>query len=210
MRCIFCKTESSESKSVEHIIPESLGNLRYTLPQGMVCDKCNNYFSRKIEGKMLEQTYFKNLRFRQKIDSKKGRCPIENGVLLTLGSDIKIQIDRNSGNHRVSNVRINTEDFEKILNSNQMFVIFPSPDLPERNDLIISRFLGKVGLELLASTPVPEKALNEFVIDNPDFDLLRNFVRYGKPNMDWPYHMRRIYPENKSFLIDGVKGQMVH
>jgi hypothetical protein len=176
----------------------------------MVCDKCNNYFSRKIERKMLEQPYFKNLRFRQKIESKRGKYPIEKGIIPTSNGDVEVHIDRNYKNHRISRVRINTGDFEKILNLKQQFLIFPKHDLPEKNNQIISRFLGKVGLELLASTPVPEKALNEFVIDNTEFDLLRNFVRYGKPNTVWPYHLRRIYHESKSFMIEGVKGQMVH
>jgi len=210
MRCIFCKKESLASKSVEHIIPESLGNSRSILPPGIVCDKCNNYFSRKIEGKMLEQSYFKNLRFRQNIESKRGRCPIETGVLRTRNSEIKVPIDRNTKNPRISTVRVNTEDFEKLLIFSPTELIFSSPDLPEVNNQIISRFLGKVGLELLASTPVPEKALNEFVIDNTEFDLLRNFVRYSKPDIVWPYHLRRIYAENKPFLIEGVNGQMIH
>ncbi|MBO5921575.1 MAG: hypothetical protein J6Q48_04230, partial [Bacteroidaceae bacterium] len=47
MKCIFCKQESTNAKSVEHIIPETLGNKTFVLPLGMVCDQCNNYFSRK-------------------------------------------------------------------------------------------------------------------------------------------------------------------
>lgn len=54
MNCIFCKEESSNSRSIEHIIPESLGNKDHVLPPGIVCDKCNNYFARKIEKKILE------------------------------------------------------------------------------------------------------------------------------------------------------------
>ena len=44
MRCLFCKQDSSSTKSVEHIIPESIGNKTLILPLGYVCDKCNNYF----------------------------------------------------------------------------------------------------------------------------------------------------------------------
>ena len=49
MRCLFCKQDSSNTKSVEHIIPESLGNKTLILPRGYVCDKCNNYFAIKVE-----------------------------------------------------------------------------------------------------------------------------------------------------------------
>jgi hypothetical protein len=50
MRCPFFKSDSTASRSIEHIIPESLGNMTQILPPGVVCDGCNNYFSRKVEG----------------------------------------------------------------------------------------------------------------------------------------------------------------
>ena len=49
VRCIFCKTKSSACVSVEHIIPESLGNTQHILPRGWVCDSCNNYMATKVE-----------------------------------------------------------------------------------------------------------------------------------------------------------------
>ena len=48
MRCIFCKKDSLDSKSIEHIMPESLGNVNHILQPGVVCDECNNYFARKV------------------------------------------------------------------------------------------------------------------------------------------------------------------
>ena len=71
MKCIFCKKDSSNSKSVEHIIPESLGNKSHILPKGIVCDSCNNYFAIKIEKKVLDKPYFKNVRYRNLITTKK-------------------------------------------------------------------------------------------------------------------------------------------
>ncbi len=75
MRCLFCKQDSSASKSVEHIIPESLGNTTSVLPKGIVCDKCNNYFSRKIEQPFLESPAIKTLRFQEAIPNKRGKVP---------------------------------------------------------------------------------------------------------------------------------------
>lgn len=40
MQCVFCHKNSVASKSVEHIIPESLGNKHHFLPKGYVCDEC--------------------------------------------------------------------------------------------------------------------------------------------------------------------------
>ncbi len=62
MRCIFCKGDSNQSRSVEHIIPEALGNIEHVLPRGIVCDTCNNYFARKVEGPLLETQWFRHAR----------------------------------------------------------------------------------------------------------------------------------------------------
>ena len=64
MNCLFCKQNTDNSKSVEHIIPESLGNKEHILPRGLVCDNCNQYFAIKIEKPLLEQPYFRNIRHR--------------------------------------------------------------------------------------------------------------------------------------------------
>jgi hypothetical protein len=80
MRCIFCKHNSDNSTSIEHIIPESLGNTEHILPQGIVCDSCNNYFAGKIEKPLLETDYFLYARFEQFIPSKKGRIPLIKGL----------------------------------------------------------------------------------------------------------------------------------
>ena len=81
MRCIFCKKDSSETKSIEHIIPESLGNKSFVLPRGYVCDKCNNYFAREIERPFLEQMNVQLLRFEESIPNKKNRIPTIKGLI---------------------------------------------------------------------------------------------------------------------------------
>ena len=75
MRCIFCKTSSDDSKSVEHIIPESLGNVAHTLSAGIVCDKCNQYFALKVEKPVLDSNVFRTIRSRMNVPNKKGRVP---------------------------------------------------------------------------------------------------------------------------------------
>jgi hypothetical protein len=71
MRCLFCKQDFSLSRSVGHIIPESLGGLSHTLPSGVVCDRCNNYFSHSVEKPFLESEAIELLRFNKVIVSKK-------------------------------------------------------------------------------------------------------------------------------------------
>src|SRR5688572_24033225 len=81
MRCVFCKKNSDLSRSIEHIVPESLWNKRNTLPKGIVCDSCNNYFARKVENPFLSSTAIKTLRFHQAIPSKKGKIPSIKAIL---------------------------------------------------------------------------------------------------------------------------------
>lgn len=73
MICLFCKQSTHDSRSEEHVIPESLGNKRNILPRGVVCDSCNNYFSIKIEKPLLEMPYFVSVRHRNGIRNKKRR-----------------------------------------------------------------------------------------------------------------------------------------
>lgn len=72
-RCIFCKSSSNSFTATEHIIPQSLGNIDHTLPKGVVCDKCNNYFAIKIESKVLNSGYLRNVRSWMSVPSKKGK-----------------------------------------------------------------------------------------------------------------------------------------
>src|SRR5690606_12119423 len=75
MKCIFCKRSSAGSHSVEHIIPESLGNTEHMLPAGIVCDGCNNYFACKIEKPLLESGMFRLLRYDRQLPNKRGKIP---------------------------------------------------------------------------------------------------------------------------------------
>ena len=75
LRCIFCKRASEDNRSVEHIIPESLGNSAHVLPSGIVCDQCNQYFARKVERQILESAMFMHLRSGMEVPSKRGRIP---------------------------------------------------------------------------------------------------------------------------------------
>ncbi len=73
MRCIFCGNDSTTSRSVEHIVPASFGNSTSVLPKGIVCDKCNNYFARKIESPFLNSEAVLQLRQELEIHNRDGK-----------------------------------------------------------------------------------------------------------------------------------------
>lgn len=60
-------------------------------------------------------------------------------------------------------------------------------------DTITSRFIGKIALESLAHKLSFSKDGLDHLIDDKQFDPIRNHVRRGSPRT-WPCYIRRIYP----------------
>ncbi len=211
MRCIFCKIESSCSKSIEHIIPESLGNKSHVLQKGIVCDKCNNYFANKIEKKVLELPYFKSLRGRNVIESKKGKIPGIPGVIASNNGEIEIHLREDKI------IEVNVQDkeiFKKIRAGEFSQFYIPQIELPPSDNIYISRFLGKIALEALAQRVSQVENWQIDFIENETLEPLRNFVRYGKGCKFWPYYSRKIYEEDRIIEIDkngsSVASQTMH
>lgn len=201
MRCIFCKADSSNSKSVEHIIPESLGNVEHILPPGIVCDKCNNYFARKIEKPLLESQYFLYARFENIIPTKKGRIPVVKGLIPQSRSVVEVDFGEEG-----MRVFIKPEDVPRFLENTEpkggtLYILHPTK--PEGIDHLLPRFLGKVAIEALAHRvlDVPE-ALKVDVVDNEALDPLRTYVRRGSGKMAWPFHQRVLYPADAMFYSE--------
>src|SRR5260370_19867847 len=111
MRCIFCKQDSSASRSIEHVMPELLGSKRRTLRPGIVCDKCNNYFARKVEKPILTHPSMRNLRAWYQVPNKRGKRPSVLGHIagtdvagnLSLGSNGQppVQPEQEPDRHRL-------------------------------------------------------------------------------------------------------------
>jgi|TARA_R100000501_G_C2628500_1_gene122764 hypothetical protein len=196
LHCLFCKEISSTSKSVEHIIPESLGNKDIFLPKGIVCDSCNQYFAIKVEKPVLEMKYFRNLRFRNNIKSKKGKntpyktlFPNQEGGWfdMYMGDDgcIGFNNDESKIINLIKNQKVNSMMFEVV-------------DSPKENDFHISRFLAKAALESLAFKLVDNFEWIDELINKKELDPLREYARYGK-GAQWIYNQRRIYSEESRF-----------
>lgn len=202
MRCIFCKADSSASRAVEHIVPESLGNTEHILPPGVVCDSCNNYFSRKIEQPLLNSDYFIHARYHSEVYSKKGRIPpvraihVESATLVEIGkhkSEQFIYPSREEDSQRFIN---------SILRSRKGTLVVPAePSPPDKQ--IVSRFIGKVGLEALAHRFLDVPGGLDEVVDKAELDELRNYVRRGSRRFVWPFHQRAIYTEGALFYEEG-------
>lgn len=163
MRCIFCKCPTGDEASVEHIIPESMGNTDHVLPLGSVCYTCNQYFARKVERPLLETSLFRQLRAGMRVPSKRGRIPIGNA----------------------------SEGVE----------------LP--NKRLMARFLGKVGLEVLAFKTQHVPGWNAEIVDKAELDELREYVRRNQGE-DWPFWARTMHPVNAVFHDGNEFYELLH
>ncbi|MBO1223793.1 MAG: hypothetical protein JYX80_05155 [Candidatus Scalindua sediminis] len=205
MKCIFCKNPSSESKSIEHIIPESLGNKSHSLPPGIVCDSCNNYFARKVERRVLESGYFQSLRFTQGIPSKKKKIPPQKAFI---SPNIEVELIKEKDGSNT--VRVPTEVWNQVAQMKGCQIIFPtSGTRPEKREM--SRFLAKIAVEAFAQRFVDKPHLINDMLNDEQLEPIRQWARYGNSPECWSFHERRIYDRNKRHNSDDVKNyQVVH
>lgn len=205
MRCIFCKKSSDESNSVEHVIPESLGNKTTILPKGAVCDSCNNYFASKVEKFVLDSDEFTQLRFNQLVKNKKGRVPKSK---MFFGSQVVMA----TRNDKLS-FSFDSEGFSKIENylaNSGSEIRIPMRGAPA-NDHYVSRFLAKMALEAFAFRCLKVDDWNNYIVDHEQLDPIRKFARYPKTKEVWTYSKRRIYDADyHKKEIDGVYYQIMN
>jgi hypothetical protein len=152
MRCIFCKINSDASVSKEHIVPESLGNVDHVLPPGWVCDPCNNYIARKVEKPFLESQYGTLSRATQGVPSKKGRVPPWIGFHPQSRTKVEMRYDKDSGWCVGAAQGEDASRLSESIRNKESFSLYMlNPELP-KTDYVTSRFIAKMGLEILAAT----------------------------------------------------------
>jgi hypothetical protein len=198
MRCIFCKANSSSATSVEHIVPRSLGRNEYVLQPGVVCDACNNYFASKVEERGLSSAFFRDLRFRNVIPSKKGRVPPAIGFFPRAGVAIELRKDSSGWSVSAHKEKDNAVFATALQSGENGSFRLPAIERNDADPRLMARFLGKMALEYLASRMIASDGGQDEIVDHPQLDLLRHFVRYGQGS-DWGYSERRIYAEDARF-----------
>lgn len=203
MNCIFCHQPSDNSKSIEHIVPESLGNKKTVLWRGAICDKCNNYFATKIEKTLLDQPYFISLRNRNFIKTKKNRF-VPQKVIVTLKDDRYTHAWMNPDDINM-HIHLDQEVFNSII-AKKGQILIPLLIEPEKDNYILSRFLAKCAFEYLVFRTKEQNFIefSEYLRDK-QFEPLRKYARYGEGCKFWPYHQRRIYGEGDMFV--GFEGE---
>lgn len=199
-QCIFCKSATASFVSCEHIVPESLGNTEHILPPGIVCDGCNNYFARKIEGPLLGSDFMLQARHRNGIPSKRKRVPIQNMLSFPDALPLEMGMARDGSRYlSAADESDNGRFINRLQMSNRLTTVFPVPEKPPRR--LFSRFLLVMGLEYLAHRMLPvDGGIVADHINNPALEEARRYTRFNEGHTDWPYHECLLYPEGKQFL----------
>lgn len=144
MICVFCLCDKEDQRSVEHIIPESLGGGDWAvLPPDTVCDSCNHYFGAKVESKVLQDYPFNVLRLFSSVRTKKKKWAAVNHPIGKLKA---------SPYNRVIGLDpIDDEVERQLLNGDRTQLrIIAETD----NPLLMCRFLLKIALECVARDSV--------------------------------------------------------
>lgn len=206
MFCLFCKEDTNNSRSVEHIIPESLGNTKQVLPPGIVCDKCNNFFAVNVEKPFFELEGIKLLRFNESIPNKRNKIPSSKAILLP---DIEVTINKHIENGEIiSTIDVPSNVFESLMSQGKNTLIIRA-EAPIFESSIVSRFVGKVALEAMAQRLVDHPDGLEYLANESQLDPLRDHVRKGKIK-EWPVHIRRIYESGQNWGTDEGFEQVIY
>ncbi|MBX4959526.1 HNH endonuclease [Rhizobium lentis] len=209
MWCVFCERNTSQSRSVEHIIPESLGNKEHILERGIICDNCNNYFASKIEGPVLSSIHFQNLRSRQGIANKRGTIPFEYGIFPQAGIPIALRASLDQGTsvgawHEKDDARF----VQTLMGIGKGTFLVPlSAPVDER---LLARFIAKIGVEAYVAKALEADITVDQIIASEELKSIRRFVRRGDWPEKWPVSRRRIYHEEAIFSEGESAYQVLH
>lgn len=176
-----------------------------------MCDRCNNYFARKIEGPLLEDPAFRNLRAWYQVPNKAGRPPALNGFVA--GTDIEVGVRLNErglleirserGSQALELQRRMRRDAHGIEPSVFLFEVGRSP--PKK---LMSRLLAKMALEAVALCLSKRQLDLSRLIDEPHYDRIRTWARVGNNYDEWPFSERVIFPQ-ETLMRHPTTGQWV-
>lgn len=162
--CIYCRKDSSASRSKAHIVPEAFLQNEVTLPVGAECDACNGFASQ------LEQAFIHHNRIWTQIMML--RAPGKDGKKRKRMSHYTADDER-----RVMTVQFRDSWIKEFEGKRQ--IVFPDP--VEYDESKFRRCLGHIAMNYVAWKFGWDVALEG------RFDPLRKYVRYGSRPMKWPY-----------------------
>jgi hypothetical protein len=187
-QCIWClKYPSSATffNSESHVLPECIGNIdKQVLPKGIVCDKCNNYFSGELEDRLIEEPILNTL----------------VAILRLRDPDSQFAYERSpSGVHRHAHMAAEVSAAGTTITTHyeiegqpnkpsEVRTITKSKNYGRRGLAFLSRAVHKIAFETVAhnlfvgtGVKQPSKEIGGIDIFDPSFNVTRDWVLWGKP-----------------------------
>lgn len=174
-----------------------------------MCDKCNNYFGRKIEAPLLEEPFFKNARARQGILSKRGLIPHLPAYLIGSGP-VFVAIDGASIDFKGNDASHTQKIFADIQNDKTQGIFIPLAKDELLDKKLMSRFLAKAAYEMLILRCLKVDGGLKYILNERQLDPVRHYARVGDRPHIWPFHRRRIYDENAVISFGDSDMQILH
>ena len=186
-RCIWCHGEppSVTFNSESHVLPECVGNERQqVLPPGIVCDRCNKSFGRKVEPALIDDPIFNARVGILQLRDKKSEFTYErspSGVHRTAHMEAEVSANRVT---LVTQYEIKGQPGKP----NETRLIKKSKDYDSRALALLSRAVHKIAFESLAHSLFVKSGLKFEHIDLKNIDIfdrsfgaIRRWARYGEP-----------------------------
>jgi hypothetical protein len=99
---------------------------------------------------------------------------------------------------RIPQLDVTPDIFQRVIDNPRSIRIVPR--LEElQNRTLMSRLLAKIALGMLTGRVMVRDSWETFIIDNVEFDPIRNWARRGSGG-NWEYGERTIYGENQPFF----------
>jgi hypothetical protein len=175
MDCIICSNPVTKN-SLEHIVPEGLGNKFYTLDLGSICGVCNNSFS-KFEAKALSSGILAMAKPMGGYATKKGK-PAKGE-----SHGLKFEGSKDYTENRVKASGLTKDNVIKV-NPNGSFEVHV-PDF-DKNEVSVSKLLLKISIEALYQSQRPLYRTTDLLDARTYLDK--------KSNEDWPFVTTKLKP----------------
>lgn len=205
--CLYCRGVGPFT-TVEHVVPESLGNDDLIL-EGCVCDACQSYFGKEIEQFVLAKTPIAVWRALIGIRTKKGRLPTvdvsqPDRVKGTLPDTHDRHDNLGYTAHPDGSTSVDIDDdsiVRGLVNDDKrQFNLVLTP----KKLSMLGRFLGKVGLGVFAVSN-REQAYDQ------RYDRIRAYARFGSTDEMWPifHYLEGEMAQWRKPTLLGAKGETI-
>lgn len=186
-KCIWCLQDQTSTtfNSESHVLPKCIGNIaQQVLPPGIVCDGCNQFFGHDLEPSLINEPIINTLAGILQLRDKDARFAYEHSPS---GTHRKVHMNIQVTPNRIT-LTTHYEIKDQPNKPNETRTIIKSKDYDQRALAFLSRAVHKIAFETLAHNlyvgtglKLQNKKLRDIDIFDPKFDVIRDWVRDGKP-----------------------------